>query len=106
MIHKNINTDSFKKKTAEHGHILLDVRTYDEFNNGHIKNAVNIDFYKPDFPNELKKLGKEKSYLIYCRSGNRSEVAMHIMKQLGFKEVYNLGDGINGWAHAGFEIEI
>ena len=104
MIHENIETDSFKEKVDEGRHELLDVRRPDEFYSGHIEGAVNIDFYEPGFQEELGKLDREKSYLVYCRSGNRSEQTMSMMKHLGFKEVYNLAHGIIDWDDEGYDI--
>ncbi|MFC1981553.1 rhodanese-like domain-containing protein, partial [Chloroflexota bacterium] len=76
---------------------IIDIRTPEEFSEGHIENAVNIDFYSETFKEDLDKLDKNKIYFIYCRSGNRSGSAMSVMKNLGFKEVYNLSVGIKEW---------
>ncbi|KAF2956924.1 rhodanese-like domain-containing protein [Marinitoga sp. 38H-ov] len=77
--------------------IILDVRTPGEFNSGHIVNAINIDYYNSSFKSELSKLDKNKTYIIYCRSGNRSGKTLDIMKELGFKNVYNISGGILSW---------
>ncbi|NUM60104.1 MAG: rhodanese-like domain-containing protein [Bdellovibrionaceae bacterium] len=71
--------------------VILDVRTPDEYLSGHIKGAINIDFYASDFQNQLGKLDKEKDYKVYCRSGNRSSKAVNMMKNIGFKNVENIG---------------
>ncbi len=84
--------------------VILDIRTPEEFNEGHIENAINIDFYSETFQEDLDKLDKNKTYFIYCRSGNRSGRAMSIMKELGFKEVYNLSVGIKEWIAEGFPV--
>jgi len=84
--------------------IIIDIRTTQEFNEGHIENAVNIDFYSEIFKEDLDKLDKNKTYFIYCRSGNRSGRAMPIMKELGFKEVYNLSVGIKEWIAEGLPV--
>ena len=84
--------------------IIIDIRTPQEFNEGHIENAVNIDFYSEIFKEDLDKLDKNKTYLIYCRSGNRSGRAMPIMKELGFNEVYNLSVGIKEWIAEGLPV--
>jgi len=84
--------------------IIIDIRTPEEFNEGHIENAVNIDFYSETFKEDLDKLDKNKTYFIYCRSGNRSGRAMPIMKELGFKEVYNLSVGIKEWIAEGLPV--
>ncbi len=83
---------------------IVDIRTPQELNEGHIENAVNIDFYSETFKEDLAKLDKNRTYFIYCRSGNRSGRAVPIMKELGFKEVYNLSAGIKGWVAEGLSV--
>jgi rhodanese-related sulfurtransferase len=80
---------------------IIDVRTPEEFNDGHIENAIMIDFYAEDFRDEIAQLDREKSYFVYCRSGNRSGQAVDIMRELGFQEVYNLSAGIREWVGQG-----
>ncbi len=83
---------------------IIDVRTPAEFASGHIDNAINIDFRSETFESEISKLDKSKAYLIYCRTGNRSRGALDVMIEMGFKEVYHLSVGINGWLAEGFPI--
>jgi rhodanese-related sulfurtransferase len=80
---------------------ILDVRTPEEFLGEYIENAVNLDYYSDTFRNDLDKLDKNKTYLIYCRSGRRSENALNIMKELDFREVYNMLAGIIKWKSEG-----
>jgi rhodanese-related sulfurtransferase len=80
--------------------VIIDVRTPDEFNQEHIQDASNIDFYSDNFKEELNKLDKARTYVIHCRSGSRSAQALEIMKELGFREVYNMG-GIIQWKEKG-----
>ena len=82
--------------------VIIDVRTPAEFAGEHIENATNIDFYSEAFRDELNKLDKNKTYLIYCRSGGRSGSALDIMAELNFKEAYNMLGGINLWKTEGF----
>ncbi len=82
---------SEKKSDAKFS--ILDVRTPGEFQLGAIPGAKNIDYYEPSFLEELAKLDKDGSYLVYCRSGSRSKGALEIMRQLGFSEVYELDNG-------------
>jgi rhodanese-related sulfurtransferase len=95
MILENKNNSNF---------IILDIRTTEEFADGHIEDAVNIDFYSSTFNDELDKLDKTKTYLVYCRTANRSGQAMPMMKELGFEEVYNMLGGIVEWENNNYPI--
>jgi len=77
--------------------VLLDVRTPNEHNDGHIPNSILMNIYDPAFIDDIQKLDRNKNYYLYCRSGNRSYQAGQLMIQLGFKNVYNLNSGILGW---------
>lgn len=79
---------------------VLDVRTADEFKEGHIAGAKQIDFFGADFEKELTKLDRKKNYLLHCRSGGRSTKAMAVMKKLGFTSVYHLDGGMLAWTKA------
>ena len=81
--------------------VIIDVRTPEEFADGYIENAINIDYSSETFRNKLNKLDKDKTYLIYCRSGNRSGNALNIMAELNFREVYNMSGGIISWKAEG-----
>ena len=81
--------------------VIIDVRTPEEFAEGHLENAINIDYYSETFRDELNKLDKSKTYLIYCRSGSRSGQTLDIMEELNFREVYNMSGGINQWVAEG-----
>ena len=70
---------------------VLDVRTPEEFTEGHVNGAINLDYYDESFKGHLARLDKSKNYKLYCRSGNRSSKALEIMKSMGFKQVENLG---------------
>jgi len=84
--------------------IILDVRTPEEFSEEHIENAINLNYYSKTFIDDLNTLDKHKTYLVYCRSGNRSGKALSIMEELGYVEAYNMLDGINRWKAAGLPI--
>ena len=83
------------------GLIVLDVRTPEEFAEGHLEGAMMIDFYRDDFADQLADLDPEVPYLLYCRSGNRSGQAAIIMDGLGFSDVANIDGGILSWTEAG-----
>jgi rhodanese-related sulfurtransferase len=80
---------------------ILDVRTPEEFESGHVRNAANIDFKSPEFGQMISQLPKDKPYVVYCRSGHRSGLAMDAFKQLGFSKVYNVAGGISAWQQSG-----
>jgi rhodanese-related sulfurtransferase len=84
--------------------IIIDVRTPGEFAQGHIENAINIDFYSEAFGNYIEVLNRNHSYLIYCRSGSRSINTLSTMKSLDFTEVYNISGGITAWQAAGLPV--
>jgi len=81
--------------------VIIDVRTLQEFAEGHIENATNIDFYSETFRDTLNTLDKNKTYLIYCRVGGRSGSALDIMAELNFREAYNMLGGIVQWQAEG-----
>jgi rhodanese-related sulfurtransferase len=93
----DIEIDEFKRKISSEKYVLVDVRTAEEFIDGHIEGALNIDYFSATFSDDISKVGFEIPVLLYCRSGNRSSKAMKIMNELGFKKVYNLEGGIQGW---------
>ncbi len=82
--------------------VILDVRTPSEFAAGHLAGAIMIDFNAGNFRAEVDKLDKDKRYLVYCRTSNRSGQAVAVMKDLGFKEVYDMDGGIVAWEAAGY----
>lgn len=81
--------------------VILDVRTPEEVAEGYIENAINIDFYSETFRDELDRLDKDKTYLIYCRSGGRSGNTLNIMEGLNFREVYDVSGGMIEWEAEG-----
>ena len=84
--------------------IILDVRTSEEYSDGHIENSLNIDYKSESFKEEVGKLGKSKTYLVHCRSGRRSEAASKIMEETGFLNIYQLEGGIQAWEEIGFPV--
>ena len=77
---------------------LIDVRTPKEIANGKISDALEIDFRSDAFKTEISKLDKNKSYVVYCKSGGRSHNAYNIMKELGFSKVKDLEGGYKAWS--------
>ena len=85
--------------------ILLDVRTPEEMTEGHIENAANLDFLDESFPEKIETLNKNKTYLLYCRSGKRTAKAGAMMKAAGFKNIFMLDGGITSWIEEGKTVE-
>lgn len=77
--------------------VILDVRTPEEFAEGHIADAVNLDVQSRDFEKKLRALDRKKSYLVYCRTGNRSRTATVAMEALGFRSIFHMNEGIVKW---------
>lgn len=85
--------------------LILDVRTPNEYYQGHIENSLLIPLHQLNGRLSEIKQYKNKKILVYCRSGNRSTVASEILIQNGFKQLYNLREGIKGWEKAGFDVK-
>jgi rhodanese-related sulfurtransferase len=85
--------------------MIIDVRTPEEYDEGHIENCVLINFRSDTFQEEINELDKSYTYLIYCRSGGRSAAALKIMKENGFENVYNMLGGIKGWNNESYPLE-
>lgn len=98
----NLNQqDWVSQLEADENAVILDVRTEDEWNDGYIPNAINIDIYNGQgFIYEVDALDKSKNYYVYCKAGGRSEQACSIMNQLGFANTYNLLGGMMQWRGA------
>ena len=93
-----ISNEQFREISAGKNVVILDVRTADEFKEGHLPAAKNIDVLQSDaFKKAIAALPKDKTYLLYCRSGKRSATAVNLMKESGFADVKHLQKGITGW---------
>jgi rhodanese-related sulfurtransferase len=84
--------------------VILDVRTLEEFEEGHIDGAEMLDFYREDFSAQLDLLDKDQPYFIYCRSGSRSGQTRAIMEDLGFTDVVDVDGGVLAWTDAGLAL--
>jgi len=89
--------------TLEHDHpVLLDVRTKEEVAQARLADTVvNIDFYAPGFQNEIAALDRDQTYVLYCRSGQRTSHVARLMTDLEFTDVRELTGGLIGWVDAG-----
>jgi rhodanese-related sulfurtransferase len=100
----NLDSVAFEAKTQEPGVVILDVRTKEEFEEGHIANAININVESDTFLSEIAKLDKSKTYAVYCRSGRRSADAVAKMSNEEFISLANLNGGVIDWANAGLPL--
>jgi len=96
--------DFIKKNRRNPNFVVIDIRTPQEFQDGHIEGAVNIDYYSPTFVIDLDKLNKTKTYFVYCRIGRRSGEAIGIMRQMGFTSIYRTPGDIVAWTAAGLPL--
>lgn len=101
-----VSADDFQKKMSSLKDVqLVDVRTPEEYSEGHIKNSLNINVQGSSFEAEVAKLDKKRPVMVYCRSGGRSASAQRMLIDMGFAEVINLDGGIRGWQSAGKPVE-
>lgn len=104
-------TEAYKLITnhkSDSDFVVLDVRTPEEYAQGHLpeKTPMNLDFYAPDFRERLSRLDRGKTYLVYCRTGHRSGETVQMMRELGFRRVYDLEGGIVAWQSVGLPLKI
>ncbi len=94
----SVDSEHFKMlmDSLEH-EVVIDLRTPEELAEGKIPGAIEIDFFGPGFEPAIKKLDRDKVYLVYCAGGGRSSETADLMKELGFQKIYNLEEGFNGW---------
>ena len=100
---RDIGPDEARQVLAQPpaGLVVLDIRTPEEFRDGHLPGARNLDFFAPDFRQRLEALAREDvPILLYCRSGNRSGQAMRLLRQWGRDDVLHLDDGFRAWRAA------
>ena len=103
---KEINEISDAQFTEIHDtdYILVDVRTAEEYESGHIQDAVNFDFYSVSFHNDILSLEKSASIVLYCRTQNRSTKTANYLKENGYKEITVLEGGITSWVKNGNDL--
>ena len=103
---KVVNAEEFEKQLKNtKRELLIDVRTPQEFEKSHLKNAINIDFRNPDFRKEIEKLDKTQPVFVYCAVGKRSNAAANLFLEADFQTVYDLEGGLNAWVKTGRNVE-
>lgn len=93
----HVDQSAFAVAVEQPGVTVIDVRTPAEFAEGHLPGAVNINVEDPAFPDAVAALDPDANYAVYCRSGNRSRVAMDFMTQAGVPHTVGLEGGIGAW---------
>lgn len=102
---KHVDAEKAAQLVAEGKVTVLDVRTEDEFKEGHIKGAANVDLLSQDFVKKLETVDKSKPVLVHCQAGGRSTRSLPKLEQAGFTEIYHLDGGMADWVKAGKPVE-
>jgi phage shock protein E len=100
----SVDPSKFEELAKEKDAVILDVRSKFEFGGDKIAGAKNISYSAPDFNSRVGQLDKDKTYLVYCATGSRSSGACRLMKEKGFKKIFNLAGGIEHWKSAGLPV--
>ena len=100
----NVISDAQFIEIQDTDFILVDVRTIEEYESGHIQNAVNFDFYSESFQKEILSFDKNSSIILYCRTQNRSTKTANYLKENGYKEITVLAGGITSWVKNGNDL--
>lgn len=89
----NVDAQSFVTKISDQAVTVIDVRSAQEYAEGHLTNSINISVESDQFSEQIANLDKEKEYALYCRSGRRSTIAADQMAKAGFKTITNFNQG-------------
>ena len=100
----NVISDTQFIEIQDTDYILVDVRTMEEYESGHIQDAVNFDFYSESFQKEILSIDKSSSIILYCRTQNRSTKTANFLKENGYKEITVLEGGITSWVKKGNDL--
>lgn len=101
----HVDANGAEKLIKEGKVTVIDVRTPDEYKEGHIAGAKQVDFTENDFEEQISKLDKSKAYLVHCAAGNRSSNSLEVFQKLGFSTIYHLDGGLKAWQAAGKPVE-
>lgn len=100
-----VTPEEAAKLIAEKKATVLDIRTPEEFQEGHIAGAVNIDFTEEGFAKKIAALDKSKTYIVHCQGGGRSGRSMPVFDEAKFQNILHLQSGFKGWQAAGKPVE-
>lgn len=102
--YKNATPQEAKAMITKGNVVVVDVRTPQEWNAGHLAGAVLVDFYDANFESNIKKVAKDKNVVVYCARGRRSASAAEKMTAWGWKDVTNMTGGYSAWSEAGLPV--
>ncbi|WP_424356385.1 rhodanese-like domain-containing protein [Methanobacterium sp. MBAC-LM] len=85
--------------------VVMDVRTPEEYDEGHIENAYLLNFKSGSFEDELENMDKNKKYYVYCRTGRKSRKAVELMEKRGYSEAHSVIGGIDKWKRSRLPVE-
>jgi phage shock protein E len=100
-----IDAEQFDALRQKPNTVVLDVRTPQEFSQGHVPGAVNMDISDPMFRKKLESLDKSKTYLVHCASGIRSNRAVNMMSSLDLAGLFDYHGGFKEWKKLGKPVE-
>ena len=100
----NVISDAQFTEIQDTDYILVDVRTLEEYESGHIQDAIHFDFYSESFQNDILSLDKSSSIILYCRTQNRSTKTANYLIENGYKEIIVLVGGITSWVKNGNDL--
>ena len=102
--YRDLDAEQFSRMIVEQPGSIIDTRTEQEFENGHIAGAININYYSDDAASRMLALDKSKPVYVYCQAGGRARMACDFLTEAGFTRVYHLKGDIIGWEKAGKKI--
>ncbi len=97
---QNISPEQAYKMMENEDVVIIDVREYFEYNSGHLENAINIPL--DDLEEKINEIDKDKKIIVYCLSGNRAQIALEILAENGYDNIYTFG-GIKNWNYELYE---
>ena len=98
---RKIQVEEFDKLRAQTNHIILDVRSAEEFKAGHVQGAANLSVQDPDFGKKIAGLDRSKTYLVHCARGRRSALATDQLVKAGFTNLVDFTGGFDAWQKSG-----
>lgn len=98
---RQIQTEEFDQLRSKTNHVVLDVRSAEEFKAGHVKGAVNLNVQDPEFLKKAAELDRRKTYLVHCARGRRSAMASEQLTKAGFTNLLDFTGGFEAWKKAG-----